>query len=144
MTRWLSERAQGVTVDLEWAQQLGSWAWDLGPWATAITAICVALRTHATSSAGTIRQLQVWLAESRDLIETMRKRITTLEQNLARLAGEVERLTPFEQRSKSLAAELRELRRALGADGGAQDRAPREPDEGGAEVVHLWPRDGGG
>lgn len=114
---------------------------ELAPWAGAVFAVAVALRTHATSSAGTIRQLQTWLSEARREILTLRDRVQVLELDRDRLAAEVERLTPYEARASSLAAELRELRSSVGAGGRAATRSPRHPEvASSADVVHLRPR----
>lgn len=116
---------------------------DWGPWAGAVFAIAVAIRTYATSSAGTIRQLQTWLHEAQEELRKLRERVRLLEVDRDRLAFEVERLTPFEQRAVCLARELRELRNAITAGGAAQERAPRVPESASAEVVQLRPRSDG-
>lgn len=114
---------------------------DWGSWATAAVAVAIALRTHASTSASTIRQLAKWLNEAREKIKRLEARIESLETDRERLANEVERLTPFEQRATSLATELRSLHASIGAGGGAQVRAiSLVRDKVQDEVVQLAPQ----
>lgn len=118
-----------------------SFARDYGSWAGAAFAVAVALRTHASTSARTVRQLAVWLDEARATIVVLQADVERLEEHRDRLAIEVERLMPFEKRASSLAEELRRLHASIGAGGGAQDRGSslvREPVE--ADVVQLAPQ----
>lgn len=112
---------------------------EWGSWAGAALALAIALRTHASTSARTVRQLARWLDESKARIKRLEARIKRLEEHRDRLAAEVERLTPFERRAVCLAGELRTLHAAIEASAPqTQQRAislVREPID--ADVVQL-------
>lgn len=114
---------------------------DWGSWVGVVMGVLALLRTYASTSQRTIRQLATWLDEARAKITVLERRIVELEKHRNRLAAEVERLTPFEKRSESLARELRETHAAIAAGGGAEHRAislVREQSPGtGAEVIEL-------
>lgn len=116
------------------AREWGSWV------GVAMGAIAL-LRSYASTSQRTIRQLATWLDEYRGKVELLEKRVAELIKHRDRLAAEVERLTPFERRAQSLAQELREAHAAISAGGGAEQRAlslVREQSPGtGAEVIGV-------
>ncbi|WP_053233300.1 hypothetical protein [Sandaracinus amylolyticus] len=114
---------------------------EWGSWAGVVMGVLALLRSYASTSQRTIRQLATWLDEARGEITALRGELAAAKGQIARLAGEVERLTPFEARAQSLARELRETHAAISAGGGAEQRAislVREPSPGiGAEVIEM-------
>lgn len=107
--------------------------------ATAISALAVALRTHATSSASTVQWLRKELAEAKEKIAALEGKVAILEEHRDRLAAEVDALAPYKRRAESLHAELLEERRARDAGGGAEHPAPERREPGAADVVRLVP-----
>lgn len=116
-----------------------TWGPTLLALASAAAAVGVALRKHAESSAGTIKQLQTWLREAQTEIKALRDEVENLKAHRDRLAEEVERLLPYQHRAASLAAELRARQaEALGVARPEGRTTYREPG-GPADVVQLHP-----
>lgn len=96
---------------------------EYGTWAGVAMGALALLRSYHSTSARTMRQLATWLDEARGEIKALRRELAAANGRIAKLAGEVERLMPFEARATSLARELRETQAAIGAGGGAEQRA---------------------
>lgn len=87
---------------------------EWGSWAAAALALAVAIRTHASTSASTVRQLSKWLVAAQREIRQLRADVQRLEIEVLRSA----------RRLDAMSKELSGLRRDIAAGGGAAPPVP--------------------
>jgi septal ring factor EnvC (AmiA/AmiB activator) len=123
-------------IDL--ARQYGLGAAGLS---VAVVALAYALRLNASMGARTVEQLRALLREATDELAGLRATTRSQAELIGRLQREVidlqrqlvearEDLSDYQERAARLRAELDDLRRAIGSDGGAQVRMLRRPQPG--------------